>query len=667
MSTKIFSAVKLSLLFAVLVGSIVLAGCGGSSSASTTTTTPAVGLSSSSLTFSSGVGVTSASQSVTVTDTGTASVTFTGIVASTGFAETNTCGTGIVASGTCTISVTFTPTAAGAANGTLTLTDNVGTQTVTLTGTGSSASLSANSLTISGVAVGTTSAAQSVTLNNAGTAALAITSIAVTTGASNFSQTNTCGSSVAAGGSCTISVTFTPTASGAVTGTLTIVDGAGTQTVTLTGSTSVANTAEVDVNFGPNGSGPVTPTSNPYFNGIYTTVTVCAPGSTTNCATVPNVLVDTGSVGLRVLSSALGSVTLPQVNDSASGYPVYACVQFGDLSYTWGPMQMANVQVGGETASQLPAAVGGTANSGIPIQVIANANPPTNVGLAGSNNSYYNQCLVYPGTSTLTGLGNSDTVATLGSNGILGIGNFAQDCGIACESISNTSGQYLICLTVGSSSCDIQAVSLLAQAWNPVSAFPVDNNGVVLQLPAIPAAGQATATGTLYFGIGTQSNNAIPSGATVFELDNYGDFNTAVYNGITYTSTNSNGSFLDTGSNALFVSDPTTLGIPDCLVGGTDIGFFCPTSSLNLSLGLTGTNGTSTTVSLPVANALTLFSNATFAAFNDLGGPSCVAATGSPCTAATDSWDLGLPFFFGRTIAVGIAGGATYPNGYWAF
>jgi hypothetical protein len=442
--------------------------------------------------------------------------------------------------------------------------------------------------------------------------------------------------------------------SGTLTGTLTIVDGAGTQTVALTGTNTVANTAQVTVSFGPNGN-----TENPetnYYNGIFTTVTVCPPGSTstTNCATIPNVLVDTGSVGLRVLSNLLvtptgSSVTLPTITDT-NGDVLYECVEYGDLSYTYGPVGLATVQVGGETASQVPAASGGTANSGIPVQVItAGATAPSGA-----------QC-------TLDGGPSDNTVSVLGANGYLGVGNFPQDCATAttnsCTSYE-TDELYFLCPSTG---CEYVGVPLEDQVWNPVSAFSVDNNGVSLQLPPIPAAGQATATGTLTFGIGTETNNAIPSGATVYELDDYGSFGSATYNGVTYTSTNSGGSFIDSGSNALFVSDETTLGTTDCLVSGADIGYYCPSSTLNLSLGLTGSNGTSTTVSLPIANALDLFSNTSFAAFNDLGGASCIPTTGSPCTSATDYWDIGLPFFFGRPIFVGISEGTQYPNGYWAF
>jgi hypothetical protein len=276
--------------------------------------------------------------------------------------------------------------------------------------------------------------------------------------------------------------------------------------------------------------------------------------------------------------------------------------------------------------------------------------------------------LVYDGTSTATGGLNDDSVTNLEANGILGIGTFAQDCGTYCTSAGNPSPEGYPYVIDDNGTYLLEVVPLADQAWNPVSAFSADNNGVSLQLPNIPAAGQTTATGTLTFGIGTEANNAL-NGATVYELDTDGNFASASLLGVTYTSSNSGGSFIDSGSDFLYVSDATTLGTTDCLVNTYDIGLYCPSTPLSLSLGLTGSNNTSTTVSLSIENALNLFSaNTSFAAFNDLAGPSCTATTGSPCSAATDYFDLGLPFFFNRTIFVNIAGtSTTYPNGYWAF
>ena len=674
MSHKTLSLATLSLLSAVLAGLAMLVGCGGSTS-SVSTGTPAVTLSATTLTFSSGVGVASAPQSVTVTNSGTASLTFSGFAVSSGFTQTNTCGTGIGEDGACTVSVTFTPTATGTVSGTLTIADNASNspQTVTLSGTGNSVSVSTNSLTFSGVAVGTTSAPQSVTLTNAGTAALAISSATIS---GDFSiSNNTCGSSVAAGGSCTISVTFTPQGSGPWTGTLTIVDAAGTQTVALTGTTSVSNTAQVSVNLGPN---------NNFSDAVYTTVTVCVPG-TTNCTTIPDVLVDTGSVGLRVLSTGavgvttqVGNLNLPQVTDPATGYPLYECVQYGDLSYNWGAMQMATVQVGGETASQVPASAGGTANAGIPIQVISTGTVPNIISYEGEE--YYNPCTNYETTeSSPTGGLDRDTVANLSANGILGIGLFPQDCTLDttnyCTSLDTTTGQYLA-YQASTGDAYVEPTALTDQAWNPVAAFPVDNNGEVLSLPSIPANGQATATGTLTFGIGTETNNAITT-QTVYEVDCDGDFLQATFNGVNYNDVDNqtdcspeNSSFIDSGSNGLFFLDPTTLtsatGVStvNC---SDDADWYCPASTLDLSppnLGLTlyGDNGTSGTVSLSIANADTLFSY-DYAAYSDLAGTSI--SSGEPTS--DDSIDLGLPFFFDRPIFVGISGGAQYPNGYWAF
>ncbi|MBT9332641.1 kelch repeat-containing protein [Paracidobacterium acidisoli] len=128
-----------------------------------------------------------------------------------------------------TLSVTFTPndtTDYTSATASVTLTVNAGTPGILLAPT---------SLSFSAQNTGSTSAAQSVTLTNTGSTALSIASIAAS---GDFAETNTCKSSVAAGANCTIAVTFTPTAGGTRTGSLTITDNAGgsPQIVPLTGT-----------------------------------------------------------------------------------------------------------------------------------------------------------------------------------------------------------------------------------------------------------------------------------------------------------------------------------------------------------------------------------------------------------------------------------------------
>ncbi len=184
------------------------------------------------------VGSTSAAQTVTLTNSGTAALKITSVAASGDFAETNTCGSSLVTGATCSIVVTFTPTATGTRPGTLTIADSAtgSPQTVALTGTGTApaVTLSATTLGFAQQAVGSTSAAQTVMLTNSGQAALTIASV----GASgDFAQTNTCGTSLAAGANCNITVTFTPTATGTRTGIVTLTDnGPGSpQTIALTG------------------------------------------------------------------------------------------------------------------------------------------------------------------------------------------------------------------------------------------------------------------------------------------------------------------------------------------------------------------------------------------------------------------------------------------------
>ncbi len=203
----------------------------------------------SSLTFGSqGLGTTSGPQTESATNTGTTNlsimtVTVGGTNASDFATNANTCtGTTLTPNGACTVSVTFTPSATGSRSASLIFTDDASNspQTVTLTGAGTApvAGVSPPSLTFGNQNLGTTSGSQPVTLSNKGSAALTITSIATN---ANFGETNTCAGSVAAGGSCTINMTFSPTATGPLTGTLTITDNSNgvagsTETVSLSGT-----------------------------------------------------------------------------------------------------------------------------------------------------------------------------------------------------------------------------------------------------------------------------------------------------------------------------------------------------------------------------------------------------------------------------------------------
>jgi hypothetical protein len=220
----------------------------------TGTAVPAAGVAPNVLAFSdTNVGVTSAPQTVTLSNSGTGPLTITGIAfmgSNPGdFGQTHTCGTSLAAGSNCSISVTFTPAAPGNRTATLVVTDNANntsgsTQTASVSGTGIGvpvAVVGPSALTFPSTNVGTTSSSMAVTLNNTGTGPLSITSIGI--GASNpgdFAETNNCGSSVAVSGSCTIAVTFTPTAPGARTASLQVIDNSNNtgsiQTVSLSGA-----------------------------------------------------------------------------------------------------------------------------------------------------------------------------------------------------------------------------------------------------------------------------------------------------------------------------------------------------------------------------------------------------------------------------------------------
>jgi len=374
------------------------------------------------------------------------------------------------------------------------------------------------------------------------------------------------------------------------------------------------NSVPLTVDAGPAGTGFIS------ADVAFVSVTLCVPG-TNNCQTIDHVDVDTGSYGLRILKSAL---TLPLAQESN----LVECAQFVSF-FTWGPVMMADVKMGGEVASNVPIQVIGDANTGFP-----------NIPAACQNSS--------PG-------GAADTLQTLGANGLLGVGSFIQDCP-ACVTSVNNPGLYYSCPTA--STCTQANVPLAQQVANPVAMFASDNNGVLIQLPAIASdSGQATAAGTMFFGIGTQSNNGLGS-ATIFQVDQFGDF-TTMYNGQSYP-----GSFLDSGSNGIFFLTSQLTLMPDCT--GNLTGFYCPAATTPFTTTTQGTTGTSETVAFKAANVNLLFSGNN-TAFNDLTGdnPSCFvnSTTTAPC------FDWGLPFFFGRNVFAAIEGRSTPagPGPYWAY
>jgi len=224
---------------------------------------PTVSLTPAALTFASTAqGASSAAQVLTLKNSGSAALTIStgGITVSgtnsTSFSATTTCGTTLAAGSSCTISVTFSPKAAGTLTAALNVGDNASgsPQTVALGGTGAAAvptvTLTPATLTFASTTVGSASAAQVATLKNTSTSTLTLTTGGITlsgTNATSYSETTTCGTTLAAGASCTISVSFKPASAGTLTGTLKVADNAtgSSQTVTLSGTAVTANSITV--------------------------------------------------------------------------------------------------------------------------------------------------------------------------------------------------------------------------------------------------------------------------------------------------------------------------------------------------------------------------------------------------------------------------------------
>ncbi len=220
------------------------------------TASPAVSLTPATLSFGNQTdGTTSASQSVVLKNTGTAPLTITAISLSganhSNFTENDNCvsASPLAASATCTIMVKFAPSTPGNDTATVSISDNVAgsPQGVSLSGTGTAppapiASLTPATLSFI-VTTGGTSASQTATLSNTGNAALTIASIAIAgANPSDFVQTNNCASSLAAGSSCSIYVTFTPASAASFSANLTVADNAaGSPQSTLLSGTGTAS------------------------------------------------------------------------------------------------------------------------------------------------------------------------------------------------------------------------------------------------------------------------------------------------------------------------------------------------------------------------------------------------------------------------------------------
>lgn len=336
-----------------------------------------------------------------------------------------------------------------------------------------------------------------------------------------------------------------------------------------------------------------------------------------------HVQVSTQTTGLRILATALTGIALtPEQDPATSGNTLAECYQLPQGT-AWGNVVTADVQIGGETASSVPVQVLAT-----PSATPNAANCVDNGFIAGDQPS---------------------GVQKLGANGVLGIAPIAQDCNQA-----GCTNQYFTCHTNPGGSVNCQqnvsaAPPTTAQVTNPVTMFATDKNGVIITLQSVdPAAGAATVTGSITFGIGTESNNAYSATATALAVDPTTGAVTTSYASQTAGSTAQNyTSWFDTAAVGYYFTDS---GIPMCTNSGLTT-FYCPAQPLPLKATVTGAGGVGTaTVNFTVANAETLNSaNPNSIAFSSLGAT-------PPSYYGSNAFVWGLPFFFGQTVYIAYPG-----------
>ena len=404
-----------------------------------------------------------------------------------------------------------------------------------------------------------------------------------------------------------IGATGLATSSSAATGTATVTATSGTvsgaTSLTVTGGDSAANTMAISVN----GSLCNGKTSVGYFNKPCVSVTVCDPG-TTNCQTVNDILLDTGSYGLRIFKQAITGLALSRVAGGASS--LNECINFADGSALWGPVRSASVQLGAEPPVLVPIQVM-DASSGDPSWCSPLCADGTGQG-----------CLPDP-----------DPVSA-GFTGILGVGSLVADCGDDCAQQAQN-GQYFRC---AGSSCVPTAVAGANQVQNPVAGLPQDHNGVVVRLAGVPLGGASASTGLLIFGVGTQANNSsVPQ--TVISTDLNGYFTTG------FAGALNRNSFLDTGSNALYFAS----ALPICSSDPNNpplAGWYCASAATPLSAVIDSTLTAQTgVVHFNIGNYTSLTAGAS-EVFSEIGGSE----------AAGSGFDWGLPFFLGKSVFIGING-----------
>lgn len=352
-------------------------------------------------------------------------------------------------------------------------------------------------------------------------------------------------------------------------------------------------------------------------NKLLVSVTVCQPG-TAICRVVDKVMLDTGSVGLRLHSSALSGFLGSLASDQVGGSTIGECAVFGNF-YTWGTLRTADVRMSGASAN------------GLKLQIYDDSSlPPASTS----------------GCDTLYGGLSVPTPSTYQFNGILGLKGARVD-----------DQRYFIC---SGGNCASHTQDAGSQLPNPLPLLSTDNNGFIIQMPPLPSTGMVSANGALIFGINTQFNNRLATGSlapSIIPLDPQLGFQLSV-GGNVYEA------LIDSGTSVLAFPG---LAIPTC--AGYQPARYCPANEIAVPILAKASSKATLVVGavLQIGNAATVLGTGN-AAFNNV-------ATDVPSALANFSIGalIGVPFFYGRSIYFSVDGqtvivdGATWRKAFVAF
>jgi hypothetical protein len=580
-------------------------------------TAPGVTLAPSNLSFGSTVVGTpaAAAQSVTLTNNGTSPLTISAITATGDFAldPSTTCSTSnqVAAGGSCTVAVSFTPTAAGTRTGTVTISDNAsgGTQVIELTGaaTAPGVTLAPSNLSFGSTVVGTpAAAAQSVTLTNNGTSPLTISAITAT-GDFALDPSTTCSTSnqVAAGGSCTVAVSFVPTAAGTRTGTVTISDNAsgGTQVIALTGAATAPGVT-------------LAPSNLSFGSTVVGTPAAAAQSVTlTNNGTSPLTISAITATGDFALDP---STTCSTSNQVAAGGSCTVAVSFVPTA--------AGTRTGTVTISD-------NASGGTQVIALTGAATAPGVTLAPSNLSFGSTVVGTPAAAAQSVTLTNNGTSPLTISAITATGDFAQDPSTTCS----TSNQV-----AAGGSCTV-AVSFVPTAAGTRTGTVTISDNASGGTQVIALTGAATAVAAA---ITTTTLTALPSTITAG-------------GSVTLTATVVVGSTPVTSGTVTFASGTTSIGAAQLNASGV--------ATLTTTTLPVGTDSITASFVDTANDAASNSTPAVTVTVNAATGPGAAAITTTTLTALPSTITAGSGVTLTATVSVGTtpvtSGTVTFSSG----